>query len=150
MIEVPQAVESDNVDQVACKEQHDNIEQTGEESVEHVPQQDHQAALRRSTRVKKTAISSDYVVCLQESDYNIGVKNDPETFSQAMSSKESNLWYNAMRDEMDSMESNQVWDLVELPVGVKAIRCRWVFKTKKDSEDNIERHKTRLVAKGFT
>ena len=55
-----------------------------------------------------------------------------------------------MRDEMDSMASNQVWDLVELPVGVKAIGCRWVFKTKKDSEGNIERHKARLVAKGFT
>ena len=50
-----------------------------------------------------------------------------------MSSKESNLWYNAMRDEIDSMASNQVWDLVELPIGVKAIECRWVFKTKKDS-----------------
>ena len=44
-------------------------------------------------------------------------ENDPETFSQAMSSKESNLWYNAMRDEMHSMASNQVWYLVEFPVG---------------------------------
>ncbi|XP_025983779.1 uncharacterized protein LOC114404924 [Glycine soja] len=67
-----------------------------------------------------------------------------------MSSKESNLWYNAMRDEIDSMASNQVWDLVELPAGVKVIGCRWVFKTKKDSEGNIERHKTRLAGKGFT
>jgi len=50
-----------------------------------------------------------------------------------MSSKESNLWYNAMKDEMDSMSSNPVWDLVELPNGVKTIGCRWVFKTKKDS-----------------
>ena len=44
-----------------------------------------------------------------------------------MSSTESNFWYNSMRDEMDSMASNQVWDLVKLPVGVKAIECRWVF-----------------------
>ena len=87
---------------------------------------------------------------LQESDYNIGVENDPETFSQAMSCKESNLWINAMKDELDSMASNQVWDLVELPNGVKAIGCKWVFKTKKDSQGNIERHKARLVAKGFT
>ena len=67
-----------------------------------------------------------------------------------MSYKESNLWYNAMKDEMDSMASNQVWDLVELPKGVKAIGCRLAFKTKKDSQDNIKRHKARLVVKGFT
>ena len=34
MIEVPQAVESDHVDQVVCEEQHDDIEQIGEEPVE--------------------------------------------------------------------------------------------------------------------
>ena len=34
--------------------------------------------------------------------------------------------------------------------GIKAIGCKWVFKTKKDSLDNIKRHKARLVAKGFT
>ena len=45
---------------------------------------------------------------LQESDYNIGAKNDPETFSQAISSKEFELWYEAMKDEMDSMASNRV------------------------------------------
>ena len=51
---------------------------------------------------------------------------------------------------MNSMASNRVWDLVELPDGIKAIGCKWVFKTKKDSLGNIERHKARLVAKGFT
>jgi len=89
-------------------------------------------------------------VYLQESYYSIGTENDPETFSQAMSSKDSNLWYDAMKDEMDSMASNQVWDLVKLPDGVNFIGCKWVFKTKKDSQGNIERHKSRLVAKGFT
>ena len=69
---------------------------------------------------------------LQESDYNVGAENDPKIFSQAMSCSESVLWYNAMKDEMNSMASNRVWDLVELPKGVKAIGCKWVFKTKKD------------------
>ena len=51
---------------------------------------------------------------------------------------------------MDCMAFNRVWDLLELPYCVKAIGCKWVFKTKKDSQGNIERHKAKLVAKGFT
>ena len=66
---------------------------------------------------------------LQELDYNIGDENDPETFSQAMSSKESNSWYNAMKEEMNSMASNRVWDLIELPDGIKSIG--WVFKRRR-------------------
>ena len=54
-----------------------------------------------------------------------------------------------MKEEMNFMASNRVWDLVELPDGIKAIGCKWVFKTKKDSLGNIERHKARLIAKGF-
>ena len=55
-----------------------------------------------------------------------------------------------MKDEMSSMRCNDVWDLVELPNGAKAIGCKWVLKTKKDSLGNIERYKAKLVAKGFT
>ena len=45
---------------------------------------------------------------LQEFDYNVGAENDLETFSQAMSFEISNLWYNAIKDGMDSMTSNRV------------------------------------------
>lgn len=53
-------------------------------------------------------------------------------FSQAMGYNESNLWHNAMKEEMNSMTSNTIWDLVKLHNGVKAFGCRWVFKTKCD------------------
>ena len=75
---------------------------------------------------------------LQESYYNVGVEHDLETFSQAVSSKDFDLWYEAMKAEIDSMASNRVWDLVELPIGKKSFGCKWVFKTKKDSLSNIE------------
>ena len=55
-----------------------------------------------------------------------------------------------MKDEMNSMASNGIWNLVEFPNGAKSIGCKWVFKTKKDSLANIERYKARLVVKGFT
>lgn len=71
-------------------------------------------------------------------------------FSQAVSSKESNLWHKVVIEEINHMSTNQLWDLVEFTDCVKAIGCKWVFKTKKDSQGNIKRHKVRLVAKRFT
>jgi len=37
-----------------------------------------------------------------------------------------------------------------LPNGAKAIGCKWVFKTKRDSLGNTERYKETLIVKGFT
>ena len=37
-----------------------------------------------------------------------------------------------------------------LPKSSKTIECRWVFKTKCDSNGNIERYKVRLVANKYT
>lgn len=51
---------------------------------------------------------------------------------------------------MNSMTSNQVWDIIKFPNDVKAIECKWVFKRKRDSQGNIERYKERLVVKGFS
>ena len=54
-----------------------------------------------------------------------------------------------MRSKMNSMKDNQVWNLVDLPDGVKAIECKWIFKRKIDLDGNVHIHKARLVAKGF-
>lgn len=76
--------------------------------------------------------------------------HDPVSYKEAISSNHSTQWLAAMEDELKSMKDNNVWDLVELPQGVKAVGCKWVYKTKLDSSGNIERYKARLVAKGFT
>ncbi|WKA08924.1 hypothetical protein VitviT2T_026606 [Vitis vinifera] len=146
IIEAPQIANDNPIDQVV-QDSPEIVEQPVEQRD---PQENVDSILRRSTRVRKPAIVSDYVVYLQELDYDIGAENDPETFSQVISCKESNLWYDAMKDEMNSMASNGVWNLVRLPNGAKAIGCKWVFKIKKDSLGNIKRYKARLVAKGFT
>ena len=100
--------------------------------------------------MRRSALPNDYIVYLQELDNDLGAENDPITFSYAMNCKESNLWFNAMKDEMNSMASNGVWDLVKLLNGSKTIGCKWVYKIKKDSLGNIEIYKARPVAKGFT
>jgi hypothetical protein len=55
-----------------------------------------------------------------------------------------------MEEELKSMSSNDVWDLVDILNVVKPVGCKWVYKTKRDSKGNVERFKERLVAKGFT
>ena len=90
------------------------------------------------------------MVYLQESDFDLGIQDDPVSFSQAMNNENGDKWLDAMKDELKSMKQNDVWDLVELPEGCKRVGCKWVFKTKRDSHGNLERYKARLVAKGFT
>ena len=106
--------------------------------------------LRRSQRERRSSITDDYVVYIQESGIDLGIYNDPDSYTQAMQGNDSGKWFHAMEEELKSMDQNQVWDLVELPKGCKRVGCKWVFKTKRDSIGNIERYKARLVAKGFT
>ncbi|CAI7846509.1 unnamed protein product [Closterium sp. NIES-54] len=58
-------------------------------------------------------------------------------------------WKKAMESELKSIEENGTWELVELPEGRKAITSKWLFKIKYDANSNIERYKSRLVAKGY-
>ena len=78
------------------------------------------------------------------------MKDDPTSFEEAIRSVNSSKWTAAMEDETKSMSANKVWDLEEISKGAKIVGCKWVYKTKCDSKGNIERFKTRLVAKGFT
>ena len=55
-----------------------------------------------------------------------------------------------MNDKIESMRTNQVWDLVDLPSGQKDIGNKWVLKIKSKAAGPIERYKARLVAKWYT
>lgn len=52
--------------------------------------------------------------------------------------------------ELAALESNHMWDVVDLPAHVKHIGCRWVYKLKFLPNGTIDRFKARLVAKGYT
>ena len=61
---------------------------------------------------------------------------EPLTHNEAISREDSGEWLNAMKSELQSMEDNHVWDLVDLPDGVKPVKNKWVFKRKTDMDDN--------------
>ncbi|XP_074328421.1 uncharacterized protein LOC141666331 [Apium graveolens] len=73
-------------------------------------------------------------------------KHEPRTYLEA--SKDPR-WVDAMHKELDALHKNHTWNLVPLPVGKKAIGCKWVYKIKLKANGTVERFKARLVAKGY-
>ena len=78
------------------------------------------------------------------------MKGDPTSFEEAMRSVYSFKWQEAMKIEMNSMNTNEIWDLEVISNGAKIVGCKWVYETKCDFRENVERYKARLVTKCFT
>ena len=68
----------------------------------------------------------------------------PNNFPEALSHFG---WRSAMIEEMDTLNDNGTWDLVQLPARKKTIRCCWVFVVKVNPDGLVARLKARLVAK---
>ena len=62
--------------------------------------------LWRSTRIKRSTISDDYIVYLQEYNYDIGMKDGPVSFKDIMNGDNFELWLDTMKDEMKFMIKN--------------------------------------------
>ncbi|GJQ92072.1 putative ribonuclease H-like domain-containing protein, partial [Tanacetum coccineum] len=59
-------------------------------------------------------------------------------------------WIEAMQEELLQFKLQEVWTLVDLPNGKRAIGIKWVFKNKKDERGIVIRNKARLVVQGYT
>jgi hypothetical protein len=75
--------------------------------------------------------------------------NEPQTYKEALNHPNREQWLMAIQSELQSLDNRDVFTPVELPKNAKAIPCRWVFKAKLDSNNQIARHKARLVVKGY-
>ena len=52
---------------------------------------------------------------------------DPSSYNEAIFDKNSKNWQSAVKVKMESIYSNHVLKLVELPVNVKPIGFKWVY-----------------------
>ena len=68
------------------------------------------------------------------------------TFEEAY---QEETWRKAMKEEIQSIYKNKTWEFATLPKGHKAIDVKWVYKTKRNAQGQIEKHKARLVVKGY-
>ena len=60
----------------------------------------------------------------------------PTTFEEEKSDAQ---WVKSMNDEIDAIEWNQTWDIVDLPLNNTSIGVKWVYNTKETEKWEIEK-----------
>ncbi|GJY34479.1 putative reverse transcriptase domain-containing protein [Tanacetum coccineum] len=74
-------------------------------------------------------------------------EHEPKKVIQALKDPS---WIEAMQEELLQFKLQQVWTLLDLPYGKRAIGTKWVYRNKKDKRNIVIRNKARLVAQGYT
>ncbi|GJS63997.1 retrovirus-related pol polyprotein from transposon TNT 1-94 [Tanacetum coccineum] len=72
---------------------------------------------------------------------------EPKRVTKALS---DSTWVEAIQEELLQFKLQEVWVLVDLPKGKRAIGTKWIFRNKKDERGIVIRNKARLVAQGYT
>ncbi len=74
--------------------------------------------------------------------------NEPQSYSEAMASPESEKWLQAYQKEYNAQIRNKTWELVPLPPGRVALNCKIIGKIKPAYEGVEQIYKGRLVVIG--
>ncbi|KAG8363788.1 hypothetical protein BUALT_Bualt19G0058800 [Buddleja alternifolia] len=103
-----------------------------------------EARVRRSTRQTRpsTRYNPDEYVMLTDG-------GEPESYPKAISYYQRDMWMEAMKEEMKSLQENHTYDLVKLPKGKRTLKNKWEYKLKNVEHSSQPRYKARLVVKGF-
>jgi hypothetical protein len=77
---------------------------------------------------------------------NFCATGELESLSEAMHDPK---WNHVMEEEFSALMKNGTCHLVPASKASNIIDYKWVYKVKRKADGTIDRHKTRLVAKGF-
>jgi hypothetical protein len=124
-------------------------ESSKEEEAKEEEEEPHTPVLRRSVREKRQP--ERYNPPDFRSNFALSITDDdPITVREVVNSEDSKLWKKAMVEEMDALDKNEAWDIVELPTRRKFFGSKWLFKKKFNAKGKVEKYKARLVAKGYS
>jgi len=70
---------------------------------------------------------------------------EPRSFHEAVKDPSRR---EAMATEIEALELNKTWTIVNLAPGRRPINCKWVYKVKYNFDGTIERYKAQLVIRG--
>ncbi|KAF0905606.1 hypothetical protein E2562_007394 [Oryza meyeriana var. granulata] len=83
---------------------------------------------------------------LEEASLLLAGPGEPCSFAEA---ERDEAWHAAMQEEMDAVNRNGTWELIDLPHGHHPIGLKWVYKSKKNEAGKVIKHKAHLIARGF-
>jgi hypothetical protein len=55
-----------------------------------------------------------------------------------------------MTEEHQSIMKNYAWEIVPRPKEKSIVTSKWVYKIKHAADGNVDKYKTRFVARGFS
>lgn len=67
----------------------------------------------------------------------------PKSYSQAST---QDCRRQALSEKLQALLDNHIWDIITCPLGVKPLRCKWIYTIKLRAHGSIKRYKARLVA----
>jgi hypothetical protein len=83
---------------------------------------------------------------LMAEELHVVSSDESASFAEA---KHNLSWRKVMMEEMDTIEENGTWSLVDLPPGCKPIEVKCVFKVMQDEHGAVSKHKACIVVKGY-
>jgi hypothetical protein len=102
--------------------------------------------VRRSKRVRKP-IKRYSLLDFSSTFVLTSTDDEPKSFREVVDSAKGKLWKDVMVEDMESLHKNETWDLVKLPSGRNIVGRKWVFKKNMNAAEQVEKFKSRLVAK---
>jgi hypothetical protein len=75
---------------------------------------------------------------------------DPKSLREAQTRSDWRSWKEAMDRELSTLQQAGTWETVPCPTDKNVVDCKWVYRTKYSANGTIDKHKARLVARGFT
>nr|GFA00710.1 hypothetical protein [Tanacetum cinerariifolium] len=73
-------------------------------------------------------------------------RTEPKNIKEAMA---DSAWIELMQEELHQFDRLDVWELVDRPLCTNVINLKWLWKNKRDEENNVIRNKSRRVPKGY-
>jgi hypothetical protein len=145
--DLPELIASDEEEESTSEEEEEEEEEENQHSEESANTTPKPFNIKISTQDQQRHLSNQQIYNLVE---DILDEETPITYNEAISSRYSRNWLEAIEKEMKSLDEMNTWKIVTPPKDAKIVKSKWIFKLKRLPNGEIDKFKARLVAKGFT